>query len=726
MIALQTIAWVLGCAVIAALFSSTAACQQVKPVRAEVKMHNGSPAVFVNGKPIFFNGFVAIDCLNPKINKGMADAGVHIYDHSVSLGHRTEEKYDYSDCDDLLQKVTAVDPQAYFVIRLGTEVEGMNKWLVKHPKDVIKWADGTTGPLDTKGWLPISRSSKPWLKDASTDLTVFVKHIRSGPYADRVLGLFVCDVQACEWFGPLLWEGGVGDFSEASTEAFRQWLRAKYKTEAALRRAWKDPSVTFSRVTVPTVEERKVGEDRIRFRDPAKLGTRITDWYLYYSEVNADAIAHFARIVKQASDGNMLVGSFYGYLNVFGPYQLESQHNAVTRLLRCPDLDFMGSPSHYGGRGPGGTSVSMTMVESILLHGKMNINESDIRTHVTQDPIGRCTTPAETAGVLKRELGNILSRGQSFWWADMSFGTYDDPDVLALIKQLKTAGDQSMLRSRLGSAEIAVILDDKSWTVCRPGVGVEVDGKTDWPRLGASQSYYLLSDIANPKLPRHKLYVFMNAYSLTDGEIRAIHARLKKDHATALWMYAPGYVSETGLSTERMKTLTGINLVCIPQVQASTIKMNGSQKRAVFRGLKDPTGVKGADGDGIGTGPVFYADDPRTEVLGLVEPLHKPGFVIKQMDGWRSVYYASSMITPEALRAVADYAGVHIYSSSNDCFFADRGIICLHAAKGGWKLIDLPKTCDVFDLLTGERIATNTKRLKLNVKEKDTVLLRVE
>lgn len=722
----QIIAWILGCAVLVALFSSPAACQQVKPVRAEVKMHNGSPAVFINGKPIFFNGFVAIDCANPKINKGMADAGVHIYDHSVTVGHRTEGKYDYSDSDDLLQKIVAIDPEAYFVIRLATEVEGMNKWLLKHPKDVIKWADGTVGPLDAKGWLPISRSSKAWLEDASTDLTAFVKHIRSGPYADRVLGLFVCDVQCVEWFGPMLWEGGAGDFSEISAQAFQQWLRAKYKSDDTLRKAWKDPSISFSRVTVPTVEERKVGEERMRFRDPAKVGTRITDWYLYYSEVNADAIAHFARVVKRASDGNMLVGSFYGYLNVFGPYQLESQHNAVTRLLKCPELDFMGSPSHYGGRGPGGTSVSMTMVESIQLHGKININESDIRTHVTQEPVGRCTTPAETAGVLKRELGNVLSRGQSFWWADMAYGTFDDADVLALIKQLKTAGDQSMSRSRLGSAEIAVILDDKSWAVCRPGIGVEVDGKTDWPRLGASQNYYLLSDIGNPKLPQHKLYVFMNAYSLTDREIKAIHERLKKDHATALWMYAPAYVSDTSLSTERMKALTGINLMCIPQVQPTAIKMNASQRLSMFRNLANPTGIKGPDSDPVGTGPVFYADDPNSEVLGIVEPANKPGFVIKQMDGWRSVYYASSMITPDALRAVADYAGVHIYSSSNDCFFADRGIICLHAATGGWKLIDLPKTCNVYDLLTGEKIASNTNRLKLNMKQMDTVLLRVE
>ena len=687
-----------------------------KPLHAEVKMLNGAPAVFVNGKPIFPMGFVRSMWIDDKYIKEMRDAGVHVY--MDGMGYDTEGTGDYSGIDAFFEHFVSIDPNALFVPRI--QVDAIGKWLDANPEERCKYSDGTFGP--------VSIASEPWKKDAGEDLAAMIKHVRGSKYADRVLGFLICSGYSSEWQSWGLWDGKIGDFSEPAVKAFRKWLTAKYKTDNALRKAWKDPSVSLETVTIPTPNERRASSAMF-FRDPQKDGMRITDFYEFYSNTTADTIIHFARVVKEASDGDMLAGFFYGYLNQYGSLQPESAHNAVTKVVNCPEIDFFASPACYSDRQPGGTSNFMTMAESIGLHGKVHFDESDIRTHLTKldQVVGRCNTPEETFGVLKREMGQVLARAQTLWWFDMAGGWFSDERVMSLIKQLKTAADQSLSRLRAGSAEIAVFLDDKSNTVFSPtgnteGLPIElmVLPVVSWPRVGAPQDYYLLSDITHPKMPRHKLYVFVNAFWVSDRQIKAIHDRLKRDHATALWIYAPGYVGDKGLSVERMKELTGINLVRVSSAVSSRIRVNPSHKLA--KGEKW-TGTIGTD---KAYGPIFYADDPDAEVVGKLESLNKPGFVIKQMDGWTSVFYASPTLPYKALRAVAEYAGVHIFSRSNDCFYANRGIVALHASEAGEKEIRLPKKSKVSDLLTGEVIAKDTNIIKLNIAAKDTALLRVE
>ena len=46
-------------------------------------------------------------------------------------------------------------------------------------------------------------------------------------------------------------------------------------------------------------------------------------------------------------------------------------------------------------------------------------------------------------------------------------------------------------------------------------------------------------------------------------------------------------------------------------------------------------------------GPLFYADvseDADATVLGMLEAINKPGLVVRQMDGWSSVYCAAPYV----------------------------------------------------------------------------------
>ncbi len=70
----------------------------------------------------------------------------------------------------------------------------------------------------------------------------------------------------------------------------------------------------------------------------------------------------------------------------------------------------------------------------------------------------------------------------------------------------------------------------------------------------------LLSDIENPKLPDYKLYIFLNTFHVTPPQRAAIQAKLRKNGATALWVYAPGYIDGQKCDVTNMTALTGIKL----------------------------------------------------------------------------------------------------------------------------------------------------------------------
>ena len=80
------------------------------------------------------------------------------------------------------------------------------------------------------------------------------------------------------------------------------------------------------------------------------------------------------------------------------------------------------------------------------------------------------------------------------------------------------------------------------------------------PQSGAPWDFLLLDDIGSPLLPDYKLYVFLNAFCVEPARREAIHAKLKRNGATALFVYAPGYLGPGRRIARRDAALTGIRV----------------------------------------------------------------------------------------------------------------------------------------------------------------------
>jgi len=747
-----------------------AASEPPKPVRAQVRMHHGAPAIFVNGQPGFAMAYLW--GLLPRYFEEMAAAGIHVYNDPTPLGDEQEGVFDYTGVDAVFARILQADPDAYFIPRIGVTAPWW--WPAKHPEELCLFADGARGPQ--------SFASERWRRDSGDHLRRYIEHVRSSPFADRVLGFHICTGGTGEWQAWGLWDGQIGDYSEPMQQAFRRWVRKRYATERDLRDAWGDNNVTFDSVVIPTPEQRASADVGL-FRDPAR-SRYASDFYEFYADVAADAILHFARVAREASHGESLVGFFYGYLTQHGPLEQDSHHLGLARVLASPEVDFLCSPAMYTGRGPGGTSTFMSAIASVKAHGKLWFDEADLRTYLApkDDPFGRADTLDDSLATLTREFGHVLSHSTAMWWFDMTGGWFSEPHILAALKRMREIADRSMTMDRSSAAEIAVFVDDKSFFYCRPRGVLEspliVEQVAALPRIGAPYDTYLLSDLARPDFPDYKLYVFLNAFAPSAAERRAIDEKVKRGGKVALWVYAPGFVGDDGLSLRGIQELTGIQAAMDNEEREQVISLDALAPLVAELG-------NATSGTTHRLAPRFFADDPDAAVAGRYAD-GKPALVIKRlsqegltvilgatkslpraerrdplppelphrgffteftpsapegftmtssmpgenlgvrsrsMDAWTSIYHAAPYVNPGVIRGAARLAGAHIYSDSGDALYANHQFVCLHANEGGRKTIRLPRPAEVVDCMTGEVLARAAREITLDLPQRRSVLL---
>jgi hypothetical protein len=256
----------------------------------------------------------------------------------------------------------------------------------------------------------------------------------------------------------------------------------------------------------------------------------------------------------------------------------------------------------------------------------------------------------------------------------------------------------------------------------------------------------------NPKLRDFKVYIFLNTFRVTPEQRAAIHARLKRNGATAVWVYAPGYIAAEKLSVDDMRALTGIQIAESGTMGELRVDIR-SYDHAFTRGLnpgfaygtdvnvenisrwydhqfylkdpRDPGLLRSLPGFSIG--PRFYAKDPEATVLGTLAGVDEPGLVVKKQDGWTSVYSSAPILPSELIRGIAQAAGGHIYSDANDIVYASRKVLAIYAPGGGTRTVRLPaKAARVVDLLNGRVVAEGATEFPLTLEANDAILLSLE
>ena len=530
---------------------------------SEVREHNGMPALYVNGA-------LTSQVLAAPYRPGTADfsdfrqAGIVIFDIYLRFPWTAPETYDFSRDDQIMDEYLKLAPDALFLPRILLSPGAW--WCKEFPNDFTMRDDGSPAGM-FGGPQPCypSLSSEKYRELSRKAVTAFINHVE-GKYANNIVGYQVGNGFGGEWLMfNSFWEirpggtpptkFGVEDYSPVAVAGFRQWLRKKYGSQEALRRAWGDAHAAFETATPPNERER-YSTTRGIFFDPG-VSSRVPDFFSFFSDTVADALIENARWVKELTGRKKIVGAFYGYLwcNFPNLSVNHTGHLGLAKVLRSPDVDFIASPYTYDNKQIGGPDNSQTLPEAVALHGKLYFNEVDTETHLHQrqwrwgNSLHNPTTFAETAGLLTRDYAYALTKGFGMWWTDLHGGTYHDDQIIQLVKKLKQLDEKSLELDRRPSSEIAVVLDEETFKYCGDGEPIfnaTLTAQKQWELafMGAPWDAQLLSDMGNPKLRDYKMYVFLNTWHVTPAERDAIHARLKRNGATAVWVYAPGFIGD--------------------------------------------------------------------------------------------------------------------------------------------------------------------------------------
>jgi beta-galactosidase len=244
----------------------------------------------------------------------------------------------------------------------------------------------------------------------------------------------------------------------------------------------------------------------------------------------ADSICHFAGIIKDKTDRRLVIGSFYGYILELTDARFGS--HALSRVLRCPDIDFLSSPSSYmNSRAPGIDAANMSVLDSIKLHGKLYFTENDNRTYLTR-PISECRPDSCKAGtyrggvwdgpsqpevslwVLRSCFARNLTHGVGQWWFDMWGGWFADAAIMADMKAYREIAAVSLYdTNRASVAGVAVIASEESYRYTNPlDPSVSRQNYMNRLPLGLAGTPYDIYDIIDIEaLPVHiRAVVFLN------------------------------------------------------------------------------------------------------------------------------------------------------------------------------------------------------------------------
>ena len=473
---------------------------------SRVALSGGVPTLFVNGKP--FPAAAYMTYLAERNDYApFAAAGYRLFSVPVLFAGRWinsavenrpfhrgvfDEKGapDFSALDDSVRRVLAACPDACIFPRLNCS---MPLW----------WIGENPGCTDGTGQRELL-FCREYRETAAGMLRGVIAHINGSDYASHIVGYQLAGGNTEEWFHFDL----NGGYCRNAERRFDEYLEKQ------------SPGCGFS--GLPDLSP-------LRQEGPYHRDDHLARYVAFANRAVAETVCFLCAAAKEATGGRLVVGTFYGYsLEVSAP--LWGTH-ALRTVLECGDVDFICSPNSYvGTRDPGADWTEMYPADSARLHGKLCMQECDVRTHLTR-PLSECAPEYDrekryaapiwqalpdrrrSADMLRKTFCRQLIKGNGFWWFDMWGGWYRDPVLMDALRRMREVYVDSLSKQeRGGAAELAVFADESAYrqmTDC--GLrNAACDQRTALGRMGAPYDMYDVFDF-EATYRRYKAALFVSA-----------------------------------------------------------------------------------------------------------------------------------------------------------------------------------------------------------------------
>ena len=625
-------------------------------------------------------------------------------------------EYDFSVADRIMDHMLECDRKALVILAVGMEPPAW--WAERYPGELTLYSDQSKCFFHT---ISPSFASAVWKEHALNALRALIRHLEEAPYAPRIGGVLLTNGKTYEW---QYWggheSGKMGkmvDYSPPMHEYFRNRMKAE----------------------LPPCGERLSAGKKVFF-DPAADRLKIAANRMQ-SETLSQFMIDALKSARSSFRTPKLIGVYYGYHFEYAGYLWTRQlcgHNDLARVLREGKPDFIFSPPSYAVRHLGETCGDMKPFKSIENAGCLSIIDDDTRTHtIPYSLFSQTMTAEQTRNILRRNFGMALCRGQNLCVLPLNGGNeFDSPETIRDLEIIRKAGNDALRGRKSCRAEIAVVVDEKSFdylafdNVCYrnfPRREYRADGSVSsyyaetlrltgnlvsfqrarLEKIGAPVDYLLASDVA-ANAGNYKFWIFLDVFT-ADEAFREAVRKLRKDRNVLLWFYAPGVIDGDTFGEENIRKLTGISVREVSSGRSPEILLPDGQ----IAGMPEKI-------------PLLYSpDDSAARILGSYLDSGLPGAAEKMTGSARDIFWGGNVVPVSLLRDFARKAGVHIYSDNGDVLFAGNGFLTFHAASAGEKTIRLPEESTVSDLFSGSAVLKQGKCFSFKAKLHETRIFRI-
>jgi hypothetical protein len=636
-------------------------------------------------------------------------------------------------------------------INLGTP----QWWLEQNHEQLERFEDGSTQPLDTGPTLPPDRAfpslaSGGWRQAIGSALAKLIGRLQESRHAERIFGYVLSGLHTEEFYHWTCGSNQCAGYSPHTVAAFRQFLRRRYRDTGALQSAWRSLDVSFDNAGIPSSRERRAA-NHSPFRDPA-VARNVIDFYQFWNELIPDTIDYFAGFARRATRGRKVIGAFYGYMYEFAG-DPEFGHNALGKLVRSKSVDFIAVTASYSHRQAGnGSDYTRSPALSVQLHNKVWYHDNDVvsfrakeimeRMGFTSDAdwtrnldvqlksLGYTETAEESRWMYRRGLGMALCRGLHHAWFDLHGGYFDDPKLMAEIKQLNNLITRAVLDDRSSIAEVLVVADELSCMYAAPQSHLLRESlltpQNQLARMGVATDHVLVDDLDLVDVDRYKMVIFLNAWHLTQRQRQTIRRRVLGNGRYVVCCYATGLFTERGESWKDMQDLLGLQIQQVGEQLVSPRLQSVSGPAPLQKALVRHGPV--LEIDRVDRPPaychLFAVQDKNAVDLAIQAETNEVVLACAEQSNWHSVYSITAALPAGVWRELARVAGAHVYLESDDALYMNHSFLCLHAKGAGLRKLSFPAPVTLTDPLTGETVLKNESRWEKSLHHGETVILR--
>lgn len=668
-------------------------------MRTAIKKVNGVSYVTVDDKII---DTLALKSFRPTKNNvsDFYNAGVRIF-HAYISGLQAalkipyslfgevwfgDKKYDFTNLDKQMDFFIETAPDGYIFVNVQLDTRA---W----------WLEENEGRPNSFTHLSQIAADEKWKKDTAEFLKALIEHVEE-KYDDHVLGYFLLGGFTTEWFSQFDEE----ESHPIKLEAFRKYMGN-------------------DKILIPEKEQRDKPEEQI-FLDPIE-DKELIEYRKFHNRLITDLVIYYCQKAQDVLNHKKIVGVFFGYIMELLDERLwNAAHLDIDRLYRSDVIDLIATPSSYQFREYNDASAYMLLCDTLELDGKMYFASFDHKTFLLptldKNPRRLCgenqvikamsepvvanqailSTREQTIDGMRREFMQRLARRTGMWWFDMLEGWYYDDALMAEVDKTVKLSQTLLGKERTSASEIAVFVSCESLyyvnKCSKMNTEVICTQRDALARMGAPYDLFSFNDIDRIDKDKYKLYIFLDAYYMTDLQREYIEKEIKKNNRTLLFLGACDYVTDKGLSLENMEKMAGIK---IEKLEKDERLINACDSSYGYKSIKTPT---------------FFINDDSCEILGRFTVSRKAGLAKKKFKDHTVYFSGLGNISAEVLRKISKNAGVFIYAENNTPIFVNSAFIGVYNTRNEFTEVFVPEDGIYKELFSGKLFESEKGKITLN------------